>query len=107
MVEVHSTAPLFGLVGDALTFAGGLILAFDAARQEKRFKKMRGKVDTFLSPPFLRLKVVEDGVVLTDEKDVELTFIRHSVRSAKLGSILLAFGFAFLLVTRLLEWAHV
>jgi hypothetical protein len=102
--DVHSAAALFGFAGDGLTFCGGLILAIDAARQEKRFRKMRGKVHTYLAPEFLRLKVEEEGVLITDEKDIELTFIRHSVWWAKVGTVLLTVGFTFLLITRSLEW---
>jgi len=60
----------------------------------------------YRSPELMRLKIKIDEVVITDEKDIELPFIRHSALLAKIGSILLAGGFAFLLVGRVVEINH-
>jgi len=92
-----------GLCGDIFTFAGGVILAIDAAQQEKRFKKVRERVKTYLnSPELMQLKISVEGIVVTSEEDIELPFIRHSARLAKIGSIFLVVGFGFLLTARLL-----
>ena len=103
--ETHYTAPVFGLVGDTLTFFGGLILAIDAALQEKRFKRIRNKVKAYTSPEFAQLRIVveEDGILIRDEKDIEWSFIRHSARWATVGTVLLTLGFGFLILTRFLE----
>jgi hypothetical protein len=91
-----------GVCGDTLTFVGSLVLAIDAARQERRFKKVRERVRTYLdSPELMQLKVSVDGVVVTSKEDVELPFIRHSAMLAKIGSILLVVGFGFLLSAHL------
>lgn len=92
-----------GLAGDALTFVGGLILAVDSALQARRFRNIRDRVKTYLSPELLQLRVEVDGVVITDKADIELPFIRHSAALAKLGSILLSLGFGCLLTARLFE----
>jgi hypothetical protein len=53
--------------------------------------------------PFVRLRVVMEGVQITDEDDVERAFLRRSARKAVAGSLLLAAGFIFLLISRLTE----
>ncbi len=99
----HSLAPILGLIGDTLTFAGGTILAWDAARQDKQFRKIRKLAETLAAPELVHLKVEVEGVVIADEKDIEQAFIRHSARRALVGAITLAVGFGFLFATRWVE----
>ena len=90
-----------GLCGDIFTFAGGVILAIDAAQQERRFKKVRERVKMYLhSPELMRLKISVSGIVVSSKEDIELPFIRHSALLAKIGTILLVVGFGFLLAAR-------
>ena len=99
----HLLAPIVGLFGDTLTFAGGTILAWDAVQQDKQFRKIRRLAETLAAPELVHLRVEVEGVVIADERDIEHAFIRHSARRALIGAITLAFGFGFLFATRWLE----
>jgi hypothetical protein len=93
----------FGLAGDTLTFTGGLILALDALLKEREFTKSRKLTKTIESPFLAKVTLERNGISLKSEADVELAFIRISVRRAMYGSVTLCLGFVFLLVARLGE----
>jgi hypothetical protein len=101
--DQHLLVPSLGLVGDALTFLGGFILAWDAAREAKHFKEVRRTVETLSSQELVRLRVEIGGIVISNEKDVELSFILRSAKKAFIGAVILTIGFGFLLAARLLE----
>ena len=100
---MHLT-PVIGLLGDSATFAGGLVLALDAARKEREFTRIK-KVAAGIKSPFLaHVKFqTKGGLTLADENDVERVFIHDSARQAVWGCWLLAGGFLLLLGTRLAE----
>jgi len=92
---------ILGLIGDALTFTGGLILALDALRRETEFrrtKELKNAVESLDG-----IKLTQNGIVLLNDKAVELVFIRQSVRRALWGAAILTLGFVFLLATRVIE----
>jgi hypothetical protein len=92
-----------GLCGDVLTFAGGMLLAWDAVEKEREFQSIQHVARTLKSPWMARLKVEMNGIILVSENDVEQAFIRRSAKKAKWGCVFLAVGFGFLLVSRILE----
>lgn len=92
------TGAILGFLGDLLTFAGGGILATDAILREREFQKKRDLINTVQELKKVRLE--RKGVVLLDEKDVELSFIRQSVWLAKWGVVVLTLGFLPLLSSR-------
>jgi len=96
----REAAPFVGLFGDGATFAGGLVLALDALHKEREIKDIRRIVSTLKSPVIARLKVEMEGVILTDEDDVQIAFLRRSARKALLGCALLTVGFLALLLAR-------
>lgn len=96
-------APGLGLVGDLLTFVGGFVLAWDAAREEAHFKRLRRWAEAFNSPQLVQLEVELGGIRIKNERDVELSFIRRSAKRAAIGAGILVFGFGLLLASRALE----
>ena len=96
-----SPSTILGLIGDALTFTGGLILALDAVRRQREFRKTKQLQETVKSLD--GIKLTQDGISLLDDKAVELVFIRQSVRRAIYGAACLTIGFVFLLITRVVE----
>jgi hypothetical protein len=99
----HSLAPWLGLFGDTVTFIGGIILAIEAARQHKQFQEIQQMAKTLTSPQLVHLKVEVEGVLITDHKDIERAYIRHSARRALIGAVALAIGFGFLFLKGLAE----
>jgi hypothetical protein len=96
--------PFIGVGGDVATFVGGLVLAFDALNREKEFGRIRTVTGTALRTGALaRLKIDLNGVILTDEDDIERAFIRQSARKAIWGCGFLAVGFLLLLSAHLIE----
>jgi hypothetical protein len=95
--------PIIGLVGDLLTFTGGLLLAIDVAQKEREFSKIKAVSSSIESPFLAKIKIEMDGIILTDKDDVVRAFIHHSARKAFWGCILLSVGFLFLLSVRISE----
>lgn len=95
--------PVVGLLGDALTFSGGLLLAWDAVQKENEFDRVKRVARALQSPSMARLHVELEGIVVSDEKDVERAFIRRSAHKAAWGCRILAAGFFVLIVTRILD----
>jgi hypothetical protein len=94
----------WGLVGDSLTFIGGMILAIDAIGRQKEFTKIQNTVAAVTDPLLANVKITKEGIYLTNnEKNVELVFIHRSVNRARWGSLLVAIGFVCLLVARIWE----
>src|SRR5437879_5319298 len=102
---MSQASTMIGLFGDALTFAGGLLLAWDAVQKGKEFDKIRRIAKTVREPRLARLRFVLEGIEISpaDESDVERAFIHRSVRKAKWGCVALACGFLCLLAARIVE----
>ncbi|SRR6266446_2960357 len=92
---------ILGLAGDSLTFVGGFILALDALLRQKEFRKRGDLGQTVTALKGVRL--VQDGIKLVNNDDVELVFIRQSVRRALVGATILTIGFVLLLSARIAE----
>jgi hypothetical protein len=95
--------PIVGLLGDLLTFTGGLLLAWDAVQKEREFERIKKVAAALQSPWLARLKVEMEGLIVADEGDVQKAFIRRSARKAAYGCGLLAAGFLLLLAARTIE----
>lgn len=95
--------PMIGLVGDTLTFCGGLLLAYDAIKKETEFNRKTGMVKAGTNPLLARLHFVKGGLEITDESNAELFFIRRSALLASIGCVILSVGFACLFVARACE----
>jgi hypothetical protein len=102
-MSVHLTTIILGLSGDTLTFIGSTLLALDALRPERAFREEQRVITVRSHPALAKLTVEMDGRTLVNDEDVKLVFMHRRANKAKLGYVLLAVGFAALLVTRLLE----
>ena len=102
-MHIHS---IIGLLGDLLTFSGGLFLALDAVQKEKEFNKIKRVAAALRTPYLAKLKVEIEGLIISDDQDVERAFIRHSARKAVVGCVVLTLGFLLLLAARILEIAN-
>ena len=98
-----SASACFGFCGDFLTFLGGIILAFDALREERKLKKIKDWVATVQSPALAKVVITRRGVELHSQEDVELTYLRQSFKRALAGTLILSAGFVCLFIARLLE----
>jgi hypothetical protein len=98
-----ASGAIIGLLGDALTFSGGFLLAWDAVQKEKEFNKIQRVAAAVTSTSMVRLHVKMEGILISDERDVERAFIRQSARKAAWGCRILTAGFFLLIVTRILE----
>jgi hypothetical protein len=96
-----SPSTILGLIGDALTFTGALILALDALRRQTEFRKTKQLQKAVESLD--GIKLTQDGIVLLNNESVELVLIRQSVKRALWGAGILTLGFIFLLATRIIE----
>jgi hypothetical protein len=92
---------ILGLVGDALTFTGGFILALDVLRREQEFRKTKALRKTVQS--LKGIKLTQDGITLVNDQDVDLVFIRQSVLRSLKGVVFLTLGFVSLLAARIIE----
>ena len=99
----HPLHLLLGLPFDVLSFAGGVILTLDALNKEREFKKIKKISRVVTSAGFQTLTVEVEGEVVKGEQDVEVTFLRRSVRWARIGFGFVATGFLFLMASRMAE----
>ncbi len=99
----HPLHIYLGLPGDVLSFVGGVILALDTLNKEREFNKIRKITRVITTPKFQTLTVEVEGEVVKDGQDVDLTFLRRSVRLARIGFSLVAVGFLFLMASRMVE----
>ena len=97
---------ILGFIGDFLTFAGGVVLAVDAALEEQKLKKMRAWIETIEAPELAQVILSRQGIQLKTKDEVERSFIRQSARHAKIGMIVLSIGFLFLFSSRISEALH-
>ncbi len=102
----HEFAEQVGLIGDTLTFVGGLILAFDAVNRAREFEKIR-RISKVLASGIHRLIVEVEGKTVEEEADIEAVFLRRSARFAAVGFAFLAFGFVGILAYRIMEIYYV
>jgi hypothetical protein len=92
-------AAFLGFAGDSLTFAGGVVLAWDALMRDREFKKQQQLGDVALND-LKDIRLTSRGIRLTGPDDVERVFIRQSVRRALVGTIIMTIGFILLLCSR-------
>jgi hypothetical protein len=97
-------APFYlGLAGDTLTFLGGMILAINAIGKQKEFRKIQSTAAAVSDPLLAKVRFTSEGVSLTNHEDVELVFIRRSVKRAVWGTVVITLGFVCLLLARIYE----
>jgi hypothetical protein len=92
-----------GIVGDFLTFVGGIILARDAVLAVEHFNREENTLNTVEK---LGLEVPlksNDKHPLQNSDDVRRMYLRLLAKGARRGALLLAVCYLFLLVTRVLE----
>jgi len=98
-----SAGTWFGFAGDFLTFLGGVTLAIDALREERKLNKIKAWVATVQSPALAKVVITRKGVELHSQEDVELTFLRQSFKRALVGTLILTSGFVCLFIARVFE----
>lgn len=92
-----------GILGDTLTFAGSIVLTADAVRAVAKFRDEQLRLRTIkLFAGRIRLET-KDGHPLQSDDDVHVDTLRNLAFWAKVGATLLICGFAFQLVTRVVE----
>lgn len=103
-MSAETIARCFGFLGDATTFAGALVLALKEAKEEDRTHEVIATEDTLAKFPELREILIElDGVILQKPGDVELAVAKRASRKSRIGAWILAAGFVFLFLARLIE----
>jgi len=96
-------APVVGLVGDSLTFLGGLCLAREAILKGRESEGVKKIVKTLKNPHLAKFKVEMDGLRISDPESIETVFVHRNVKWAKAGAALLSIGFLLLLSLRISE----
>jgi hypothetical protein len=99
-----------GVLGDALTFLGALLLAWDAARKDKEFQTIDATDEALAfitrhdkqKRTKLVIRIGDEGNA-PDPRGVQLVFVQESAKRAKWGCYLLAAGFVALLASRMFE----
>jgi hypothetical protein len=99
-----SIGMLLGFIGDSLTFVGGGILALDAVLEERKLQHVNLSIATVDDLASVKVVLSRQGVQLKTKDDVELSFVRQSVRRAKAALLILTFGFLLLFTACLTEW---
>ncbi len=99
---VHYPAAI-GFLGDGSTFAGSLLLAWDALWPARELQDVKQVIAVRSAPALAKLTIDMDGQTLTTDEDVKLVFLLRRAQKAKVGAVLLAIGFAALLTARLIE----
>jgi len=103
---MSGVSTIIGLFGDVLTFAGAVVLAFDAIQKGREFDRIRKIAKAIKEPRLARLRFVMEGLEISPETadaSVERAFIQRSVSKAKWGCIMLAIGFLCLVTVRAVE----
>ncbi|HEY4677563.1 MAG TPA: hypothetical protein VIJ01_10395 [Candidatus Angelobacter sp.] len=97
------TSIVLGLIGDAFTFGGGTVLAWDAIKGKTHYKRAK-TIKLALDDPVLKGRLIEiEGRTINTPEAVDEVFIHFSSLKAKIGYVILAFGFLFLLAHRIAE----
>lgn len=97
------TSIILGLLGDAFTFAGGAILAWDAVTGTTRHKREK-TIRVALDSPLLKGRAIEiDRNIVNSANAAEDVFIHFATKKAKIGFGVLALGFLLLLAHRIME----
>jgi len=100
-------AQILGLLGDAITFMGAILLALGEAGEEARAREIEGAATTYKAFPELKKLVIEiEGVIINNEEDVEFAVAHRFSRRARTGAWIVAGGFVFLFISRILEIIH-
>lgn len=103
-MTVAALAQTLGLLGDAITFTGAILLALGEAGEEKRAREIVNAVTAYKAFPDLKKLVVEiEGVVIKDTEDIEIAVKRRFSKRARAGAWVIAGGFIFLLASRILD----
>lgn len=99
-MAMESVARVAGFLGDGLTFVGSLFLAGDALfkRKEQMLAARRGVIVR----DFPGSAETKDGEPLTSVW-IEEDALERLILWARIGAVLLVFGFACLLISRLCE----
>jgi hypothetical protein len=107
-MSVDLAIQVVGLLGDGITFTGAYILAKREAGEKDRTQEVLATVHAIEHFPELgRLKLEIDGIVIANKDDVEIAVAQRSSRQALWGKRILAIGFFFIFVARLLETIRV
>jgi len=103
--SISETAGFFlGVLGDATTFTGAIILALKEAGEEEKAREARDILKVYERNGRLKEKEIRiEGVLIECEKDIEIALAKRASRRSRLGAVFLAVGFIFLLFSRLLE----
>jgi hypothetical protein len=96
-----TASTVLGLLGDLLTFGGGLVLSLDALQRAKDFKKTTALQQTVAK--LVGIKLTSGGLRIFDNDSTELVFIRKSVRKAMWGTVIITSGFLCLLASKIIE----
>ena len=97
-------AQTIGLIGDAISSFGAVLLALGEAGEEARTKQAVGLAAAYKEFPGLETLVIEiGGMIIKKEGDAHIAVSRRFSRRAMQGAWIIVVGFAFLFSSRLLE----
>jgi hypothetical protein len=103
-MSIETISQILGLVGDVITFSGGLVLAIKEAGEEKRARERVGVANALENFPNLKkLTILIDETLIRNESDIEVAIASRASQRARWGGGLIAAGFVFLFVARVLE----
>jgi len=103
-MTLSSWAQTLGLLGDAITFLGAILLALGEAGEESRTRQAVGMATAYKEIPDLNKLTIEiEGMIIKKEGDAHIAVARRFSRRALLGARTIAGGFLFLLASRILE----
>jgi hypothetical protein len=104
-ISISETAGFFlGVLGDATTFTGAIILALKEAGEEEKAREARDILEVYERNGRLKEKEIWiEAVLIECEKDIEIALAKRASRRSRRGAVFLAVGFIFLLFSRLLE----
>jgi hypothetical protein len=89
--------------GNVVSFAGGVILALETLARERERRRIYKIQEMFKSPSLAKLRYEVNGIVISDERDLEIAHLRLSSKRAALGLSLLVIGFALTIVSEFLD----
>ena len=95
--------PLILWIGNGVSFGAGVLLAVETVLRERELRKILKVAKMFKSPELTKLKYEVNGIVISDDRDLQLAHLRLSSKRARLGLVFLVIGFLLIVAGELLR----
>lgn len=90
-------------IGNVISFLGGVVLALETVAREREVRKIHKVARMFEAPELTKLKYEVNGIVISDERDLEIAHLRVSKRRAYWGLAMLITGFVLVVIAELIK----